>query len=252
MEVHAHSHTARKKWTHYFWEFFMLFLAITLGFFVENSREHYIEHQRAKEFAVTLYSEIKKDTASLKEIRNRTHIASSSLDTLIQLLSLPLSTTNNGLLYYHCGLGMYNYYFTANEATLQQMKNSGAIRYYNNYSLVSGITEYEYNIRSLYQLEANTYINFIETRKIQLKLFDSRYIYSLLAWDSTYAAFIETLESLKSKKISLVTNDQSIIVEFRNWAVIRAELARLKVKQYDRFLESAATLLNKIKNEYKL
>ncbi len=36
MEVHAHTHTAaesvslrgRKKWTHYFWEFLMLFLAV--------------------------------------------------------------------------------------------------------------------------------------------------------------------------------------------------------------------------------
>jgi len=26
MEVHAHAHTARKRWTHYFWEFLMLFL----------------------------------------------------------------------------------------------------------------------------------------------------------------------------------------------------------------------------------
>jgi hypothetical protein len=25
MEVHAHSHTPEKKWTHYFWEFLMLF-----------------------------------------------------------------------------------------------------------------------------------------------------------------------------------------------------------------------------------
>ena len=28
MEIHAHTHTPRKKWTHYFWEFFMLFLAV--------------------------------------------------------------------------------------------------------------------------------------------------------------------------------------------------------------------------------
>ena len=31
MEVHAHAHTARKKWTHYFWEFLKLFLAIFTG-----------------------------------------------------------------------------------------------------------------------------------------------------------------------------------------------------------------------------
>ena len=28
MEVHHHTHTPRKKWTHYFWEFLMLFLAV--------------------------------------------------------------------------------------------------------------------------------------------------------------------------------------------------------------------------------
>ena len=28
MEVHAHTHTARKKWTHYFWEFLMLFAVV--------------------------------------------------------------------------------------------------------------------------------------------------------------------------------------------------------------------------------
>ena len=39
MEVHHHAHTPRKKWTHYFWEFFMLFLAVNCGFFVENQRD---------------------------------------------------------------------------------------------------------------------------------------------------------------------------------------------------------------------
>jgi len=45
MEVHHHAHTPRKKWHHYFWKFFMLFPAVTLGFIVENQREHYIEHK---------------------------------------------------------------------------------------------------------------------------------------------------------------------------------------------------------------
>ncbi len=43
MEVHAHSHTPRKKRTHYFWEFLVLFLAVFCGFLTENQREHYIE-----------------------------------------------------------------------------------------------------------------------------------------------------------------------------------------------------------------
>jgi hypothetical protein len=58
MEVHTHSHTSRKKWTHYFWEFFMLFLAVTLGFLVENWREHVVEHRREKQFIETLIEDL--------------------------------------------------------------------------------------------------------------------------------------------------------------------------------------------------
>src|SRR5579864_3075045 len=41
METHAHElHKAPGHgWKHYFFEFFMLFLAITLGFYAENLRE---------------------------------------------------------------------------------------------------------------------------------------------------------------------------------------------------------------------
>ena len=50
MEVHAHTHTARKKWTHYLWEFLMLFLAVFCGFLAENIREHAVERHREKQF----------------------------------------------------------------------------------------------------------------------------------------------------------------------------------------------------------
>src|SRR5688572_29176422 len=67
MEVHAHSHPStssghRKKWTHYFWEFLMLFLAVFCGFLAEYKLEHTIEHQREKEYARALYDELFADS----------------------------------------------------------------------------------------------------------------------------------------------------------------------------------------------
>jgi hypothetical protein len=62
MEVHHHAHTPRKKWHHYFFEFLMLFLAVTLGFFVENQREHYIENQREKVYVRSMIDDLKLDT----------------------------------------------------------------------------------------------------------------------------------------------------------------------------------------------
>jgi len=40
----------------------MLFLAVFCGFLAENLREHYVEHQRARQYAILLYADIKEDT----------------------------------------------------------------------------------------------------------------------------------------------------------------------------------------------
>ena len=94
MEVHAHTHTERKKWTHYLWEFLMLFLAVFCGFIAENQREHMVEHQRAKELAKNLYKEIYTDSIAVQQklaIRNKkeeectyfiNYVKDSSLTTL--------------------------------------------------------------------------------------------------------------------------------------------------------------------------
>ena len=63
MEVHAHTHTARKKWTHYFWEFLMLFLAVFCGFLAEYQLEHKIEKEKGMQYIRSFYKDLKTDTA---------------------------------------------------------------------------------------------------------------------------------------------------------------------------------------------
>jgi predicted MPP superfamily phosphohydrolase len=65
MDVHHHSHTERKKWAHYFWEFLMLFLAVFCGFLAENQRRHMVEHQREKQYMGSLLSDLAADTTVL-------------------------------------------------------------------------------------------------------------------------------------------------------------------------------------------
>ncbi len=68
MEVHAHSHTARKKWTHYFWEFLMLFLAVFCGFLAEYQLEHKIEKERGKQYIRSFYNDLKTDTTEFARL----------------------------------------------------------------------------------------------------------------------------------------------------------------------------------------
>lgn len=44
MEIHYHPHHSKKKWTGYLWEFLMLFLAVTLGFFVHNVKASFVNN----------------------------------------------------------------------------------------------------------------------------------------------------------------------------------------------------------------
>src|SRR5690349_13095283 len=68
MEVHHHPHAGipgKKKWTHYIWEFLMLFLAVFCGFIAENIREHKIEHARGRQYIVSFTEDLKTDTINM-------------------------------------------------------------------------------------------------------------------------------------------------------------------------------------------
>jgi len=143
LEVHQHTHTSRKKWTHYFWEFLMLFLAVTLGFFVENVREHYVERHRVKQYAFSLVNELKQDTAMINLVMFRIKRNIRMTDTLSAYLKKrELGQIKNIELYILSAIDRYPPY-TWNRATIDQLKNSGSLRYFSNAEIVKSISSYD-------------------------------------------------------------------------------------------------------------
>ena len=91
MEVHHHAHTERKKWTHYFWEFLMLFLAVFCGFLAEYQLEHKIEKDREKQYIHSILEDLSEDTAVLTDNINQFNEHLLRNDTFIRLLNRPSS-----------------------------------------------------------------------------------------------------------------------------------------------------------------
>ncbi|MFZ9388691.1 MAG: hypothetical protein ACO25B_12495 [Chitinophagaceae bacterium] len=149
MEVHAHTHTPRKKWTHYFWEFLMLFLAVFCGFLAENQREHYIEKHRAKQFARSLVADLEADKEDITEIIEQINNMIAFIDTLGNYtLNKPLSQLDNFELLSRIYVGLYRPY-TWSRATLDQIKNSGSLRFFTNQDIVKKISAYDAFTRHL-------------------------------------------------------------------------------------------------------
>jgi hypothetical protein len=145
MEVHAHSHTARKKWTHYFWEFLMLFLAVFCGFMAENQREHMIEHQREKKFIRSLISDLSADTNRLGIIIDLRNQRSVMLDSFILLLNKPDAEAYSRTIYYFNSYATRGvaFRFTPADGTLQQLKNGGNLRLIQKSSISDSIIAYD-------------------------------------------------------------------------------------------------------------
>ena len=144
MEVHHHSHSARTKWTHYLWEFIMLFLAVFCGFLAENQREHYVEHQRVKQYAKSLIQDLEKDTVMVNEIIEQMKYSVNLIDSLaLYLKGKQINQIRNIDLFTLVGWIDINRPYTWSRATIEQIKNSGTLRYFSNDSIVSLISSYD-------------------------------------------------------------------------------------------------------------
>ena len=143
MEVHAHTHSPRKKWTHYFWEFLMLFLAVFCGFLAEYQLEHKIERDREKQFISSLISDLKDDTLIITK-----HLASLEksiilLDSLSIFLDSPeLARKNGEAIYYTSRVGNRIAPLVNNSRTFDQLTNSGGFRLINKTETSNRIMNY--------------------------------------------------------------------------------------------------------------
>src|SRR6186713_829398 len=143
MEVHQHTHTPRKKWTHYFWEFFMLFLAVFCGFLAENTREQIVEKKRAKEFVRSMIEDLKKDTANFQMTYFVNDTTIQMMDSLIFLLKSTERDKRTSQLYYLArAIAGINQSYLSTDRTFSQMKSSGNLRLIENHEIADSITSY--------------------------------------------------------------------------------------------------------------
>jgi hypothetical protein len=143
MEVHAHTHTPRKKWTHYFWEFLMLFLAVFCGFFAENQREHMVEHRREKQYMISLVEDLETDTSELnRAILQADSTVLYSDSAIMFLLSYKISSEIPARIATLISTGGRRLTLINTDRTSSQLKNSGAMRLIRNKEVANELLRY--------------------------------------------------------------------------------------------------------------
>jgi hypothetical protein len=175
MEVHHHAHTERKKWTHYFWEFLMLFLAVFCGFLAEYTLEHKIEKDRERQFINSFVNDLKADIAQLNSVIERRDEKVQRLDSLVILINSPNFASYGSSIYFNAihSARLVDIMFTANDGTLLQLKNSGGLRLIRNRTVVDSIAHYDVSVRNLEKLGEQEMQVGEEYRTIAKRIFNS-------------------------------------------------------------------------------
>ena len=144
MEVHPHSNVHHsKKWKDYLYEFLMLFLAVSAGFFMENIREHHVESDREVQYMKSLLNDLKADTTNITNIIERNMAWKQNADSLFILMTLPDFSDKTGSIYFFSRKVSLRDFFYMTDGTLNQLNNAGGLRLIRHQDIVDSISTYK-------------------------------------------------------------------------------------------------------------
>jgi hypothetical protein len=248
MEVHAHTHPEhsgeRKKWTDYFWDFLMLFLAVTLGFFMENQREHYVEKEKEKQYINSMIDDLKMDTsffANCIVLNSANQVRIDSLKALLKSYSWGQPTA--GIYYLARRVTYLSERTQYNSRTFEQLKNSGGLRLIRHHNILDSISQYYESLRWMdVEIEQRTQLisNLIFANE---EMFD--------AW--AMSAIAESGFQRPAKTPPLLQNDKLVLNRYvYRLGFFKAVDNSILLKTKEQFLPNAGRLIRLLKSEYHL
>jgi hypothetical protein len=251
MEVHHHPdvHHKRKNFATYFLEFLMIFLAVTMGFFAETTREHFSDKEHEKKYIRSLYFDLKDDTANLSGNIPYWELVTKKMDTLRMELKKDDGMNKNLANSMACYVRGYSN-FLYHDRTIAQLKSSGNFRIITNSSLADSIMEYDsYILSQLRDQETHGQRLYINANNIRDKLFDSELTDILLKHGQRY---VDSLLATNSSTYQIHLNDKELLFEFYNAVQFWQSGIRWRLRSSIYLKKKAINMINMIKKEYNV
>jgi hypothetical protein len=240
MEVHQHTHTPRKKWTHYLWEFIMLFLAVFCGFIAENIREHIVEHKRGQQYIKSFVEDLKTDTANFSAFIKLYQKKEADLNHLYlcyDSINKKMKSINCIRNIYSATIGYQDLIYT--DRTLQQLKNAGGLRLIEEQDADS-IIKYDQLLRYLLKVEATS------LQEMQTRVRNTRN--SVFAYSETMEA--EWEKGAQPETVNLISTDKELLNRFFNEVMVYRFACRFQFRQIIKLRENAVSLIKFYTQKY--
>ncbi len=245
MEVHTHAHTERKKWTHFLWEFIMLFLAVFCGTLAENQREHMIEKRREKEYMESLVKDLQSDTAACKTYIRLAEQQSGLQDSLIHLVNFGKLEGDNVLKLYQLSYATTRIIRAPFEnRTAVQLKNSGSMRLISDADVADSIRAYWAMQETADRISDRIENAGSEVRNIAILIFHNKY--------ASLPDLSISAEPVISPDARFIQNDPVLFAEYSNRVFTKRRIIYNYIVYLYRIHDAATDLMKLIREEYRV
>jgi len=258
MEVH-HSHhpTHRKKWTEYLLEFLMLFLAVFLGFLAENQREHFVEAHRAKDYARSFLSDLRGDTLEIRTAFDSESFRIACIDSIIAISSAAKGRASvPGKFYYFSRFVSNLYTLDWNNSTINQLVQSGNLRYFKNKELVRKINAYyaEQHIKN--RNNQISHESRMKAADLRGQILQSQYFspFTSLNFVQEQKAHVPSplVDSLMQSQLSLTKDADKYMDQYINLLSDWKWRLEFYVDSYPKLIQEVNEIMQILKDEYDL
>ena len=164
----------KKQLGRYALEFFLLFSAVTLGFFAENYREGLVERKTEKMYLQSLIKDLGQDTLKIDYSLRSKEIKDRYFDTLHSVLYQSPAPWPTRKLYFISRYLLIREHFYGTEGTIHQLENSGGFNLIQNAELVDRINAYSAAKEKLYQIQMARDLNSVPFKEAIGKVFHGK------------------------------------------------------------------------------
>jgi len=247
MEVHHHPdlHHKEKKFKEFFLEFVMIFLAVTLGFIAENIRESISNHEQEKHYVQSFINNMTEDTATMHIILRENNKKEDSLKKMIALVPADFSKAENRVkLYNYCSANVgYYALFKSNDATMNQLRNSG-LELIKKGHAADSIASYDVKLKIIYASEV------LYTKATDAALDAAQQVLDLSSSNDT--TYFDTSKGFKNKMLPLFEDNTSSLPRFFNKIDFEIGATQNYIFNIQRVLPYAERLIAYLKKEYDI
>jgi len=144
MEIHHSPHIPKhsKPWKEYLLEGLMIFIAVSLGYAAENMREHYVETKKAIISAHNLYVDVKADSINYASSMLYRHKQDSCYKIIKEIYTNNRMSQEVPTIYAAHSCISTRYAPIMNSLALDEVKNSGTLKYLDDDKLKAAIQGY--------------------------------------------------------------------------------------------------------------